>query len=144
MWRAWQVCGSETKSSSLSSLYFRSCSRQIASPAQKYGCFAVNWFREIKNLRTTWFADWIGINDFLKISTLANWATQKDLWPHILSVLSGCLPKKKANKSWYRTSDGAAIISFKCMYMTCNLHTITSVNLTWLKFFIDEAAVTVF
>lgn len=42
------VCiGSGTKSSSLSSLYFQSCSRQIASPAQKYGCFAVNWFRKI-------------------------------------------------------------------------------------------------
>ena len=96
-----------------------------------------------ENLRKTWFADWIGINDFLKISTLANWATQKDLWPHILSDLSGCMPKKKANKSWYWTSDGAAIISLKCMYM-CNLHTITSVNLTWLKLFVDEAAVTVF
>ena len=77
---------------------FQSCSRQIVSPAQKYGCFAVNWFRKIWKCKNSLSCQQDWIYDLLKISTLANWATQRDLWPHILSVLSGCVLEKKANK----------------------------------------------
>lgn len=48
-----QVCGSGTKSSSLSSLYFQSCSRQIVSPAEKLTVLQLIGLEKYENLRTT-------------------------------------------------------------------------------------------